>query len=252
MIPPMFSLKDKVAVVTGAGRGIGLAIARTFAEAGARVAVVSRTETNSASAAAAINADFPNSAIPYAVDVASADAVTAMAKQVIADFGTVDILVNNAGLTRDGLVMRMSNDDWDDVLNTNLKGAFHTVKAFQRTLLRQKDARIINVASIIGLIGNAGQANYAASKAGLIGFTKSIAREFASRGVTANAIAPGFISTDMTSVLSDEVRSAVLQKIPLGFLGEVNDIAAAALYLASPAARFVTGQVLTVDGGMVM
>jgi 3-oxoacyl-[acyl-carrier protein] reductase len=248
----MFSLKDKVAVVTGAGRGIGLAIARTFAEAGARVAVVSRTETNSASAAAAINADFPNAAIPYAVDVASSDAVTAMAKQVIADFGTVDILVNNAGLTRDGLVMRMSNDDWDDVLNTNLKGAFHTVKAFQRTLLRQKDARIINVASIIGLIGNAGQANYAASKAGLIGFTKSIAREFASRGVTANAIAPGFISTDMTSVLSDEVRSAVLQKIPLGFLGEVNDIAAAALYLASPAARFVTGQVLTVDGGMVM
>jgi 3-oxoacyl-[acyl-carrier protein] reductase len=248
----MFSLKDKVAVVTGAGRGIGLAIARTFAEAGARVAVVSRTETNSASAAAAINADFPNAAIPYAVDVASADAVTAMAKQVIADFGTVDILVNNAGLTRDGLVMRMSNDDWDAVLNTNLKGAFHTVKAFQRTLLRQKDARIINVASIIGLIGNAGQANYAASKAGLIGFTKSIAREFASRGVTANAIAPGFISTDMTSVLSDEIRSAVIQKIPLGFLGEVNDIAAAALYLASPAARFVTGQVLTVDGGMVM
>ncbi len=248
----MFSLKDKVAVVTGAGRGIGLGIARTFAEAGARVAVVSRTETNSASAAAAINAEFPNSAIPYAVDVANSDAVTAMAKQVIADFGTVDILVNNAGLTRDGLVVRMSNDDWDAVLNTNLKGAFHTVKAFQRTLLRQKDARIINVASIIGLIGNAGQANYAASKAGLIGFTKSIAREFASRGVTANAIAPGFISTDMTSVLSDEVRSAVLQKIPLGFLGEVNDIAAAALYLASPAARFVTGQVLTVDGGMVM
>jgi 3-oxoacyl-[acyl-carrier protein] reductase len=248
----MFSLKDKVAVVTGAGRGIGLAIARTFAEAGARVAVVSRTETNSASAAASINADFPGAAIPYAVDVSDSDAVAAMAKQVIADFGTVDILVNNAGLTRDGLVMRMSNDDWDDVLNTNLKGAFHTVKAFQRTLLRQKDARIINVASIIGLIGNAGQANYAASKAGLIGFTKSIAREFASRGVTANAIAPGFISTDMTSVLSDEVRSAVLQKIPLGFLGEVNDIAAAALYLASPAARFVTGQVLTVDGGMVM
>lgn len=248
----MFSLKDKVAVVTGAGRGIGLAIARTFAEAGARVAVVSRTETNSASAAAAINADFPNAAIPYAVDVSNSEAVTAMAKQVIADFGTVDILVNNAGLTRDGLVMRMSDDDWDAVLNTNLKGAFHTVKAFQRTLLRQKDARIINVASIIGLIGNAGQANYAASKAGLIGFTKSIAREFASRGVTANAIAPGFIATDMTSVLSDDVRSAVVQKIPLGFLGEVNDIAAAALYLASPAARFVTGQVLTVDGGMVM
>jgi len=252
MIPPMFSLKDKVAVVTGAGRGIGLAIARTFAEAGARVAVVSRTETNSASAAASINADFPGTAIPYAVDVSDSDAVTAMAKQVIADFGTVDILVNNAGLTRDGLVMRMSSNDWDAVLNTNLKGAFHTVKAFQRTLLRQKDARIINVASVIGLIGNAGQANYAASKAGLIGFTKSIAREFSSRGVTANAIAPGFISTDMTSVLSDEVRSAVLEKIPLGFLGEVNDIAAAALYLASPAARYVTGQVLTVDGGMVM
>ena len=153
---------------------------------------------------------------------------------------------------RDGLLLRMSDEDWDTVINTNLKGAFNTVKALQRTLLRQKHARIINVASVIGLIGNAGQANYAASKAGLIGFTKSLAREFAGREVTVNAVAPGFISTDMTSALNDEQRAAIQSKIPLGSLGTVDDIAAAVLFLASEEARYVTGQVLVVDGGMVM
>lgn len=248
----MFKLTDKVAVVTGAGRGIGQAIARTYAEAGARVAVVSRTEANAARAAEEINALVPGAAKPYAVDVADGEAVMAMGKRVLEDFGTVDILVNNAGLTRDGLLLRMSSEDWDAVIDTNLKGAFHMVKAFQRTLLKVKGARIINVASVIGLMGNAGQANYAASKAGLIGFTKSLAREFAGRGVTANAIAPGFISTDMTGALSEEIRNGILGKIPLGTFGEVGDIAAAALYLASAEARYVTGQVLVVDGGMVM
>jgi 3-oxoacyl-[acyl-carrier protein] reductase len=248
----MFKLTDKVAVVTGAGRGIGQAIARTYAEAGARVAVVSRTEVNAARAAEEINALIPGAAKPYAVDVADGEAVMAMGKRVLEDFGTVDILVNNAGLTRDGLLLRMSSEDWDAVIDTNLKGAFHMVKAFQRVMLKVKGARIINVASVIGLMGNAGQANYAASKAGLIGFTKSLAREFAGRGVTANAIAPGFISTDMTGALSEEIRNGILGKIPLGTFGEVGDIAAAALYLASAEARYVTGQVLVVDGGMVM
>ena len=248
----MFKLTDKVAVVTGAGRGIGQAIARTYAEAGARVAVVSRTEANAARAAEEINALIPGAAKPYAVDVADGEAVMAMGKRVLEDFGTVDILVNNAGLTRDGLLLRMSSEDWDAVIDTNLKGAFHMVKAFQRVMLKVKGARIINVASVIGLMGNAGQANYAASKAGLIGFTKSLAREFAGRGVTANAIAPGFIRTDMTGALSEEIRNGILGKIPLGTFGEVGDIAAAALYLASAEARYVTGQVLVVDGGMVM
>jgi 3-oxoacyl-[acyl-carrier protein] reductase len=248
----MFQLTDKVAVVTGAGRGIGQSIALTLARAGAKVAVVSRTESNSAATAILINAERPDAARPYAVDVSDAAAVAELGKRIVADFGKVEILVNNAGVTRDGLLLRMSDEDWDTVINTNLKGAFNTVKAFQRTLLRQKHARIINVASVIGLIGNAGQANYAASKAGLIGFTKSLAREFAGREVTANAIAPGFVSTDMTGALNEDQKKAILERIPLGSLGTVEDIAAAALYLASEEARYVTGQVLVVDGGMVM
>jgi 3-oxoacyl-[acyl-carrier protein] reductase len=249
----MFQLTDKVAVVSGAGRGIGQAVAAALAAAGAKIAVVSRTETNSAATADALNARHgEGTARPYAVDVADSAAVAEMGKRITADFGKVDILVNNAGVTRDGLLLRMSDEDWDTVLNTNLKGAFHMVKAFQRSILKQPQGRIINVASVIGLMGNAGQANYAASKAGLIGFTKSLAKEFSGRGVTVNAIAPGFISTDMTGALTDEQRQAIQGKIPLGSLGTVEDIAAAALYLASAEARYVTGQVLVVDGGMVM
>jgi 3-oxoacyl-[acyl-carrier protein] reductase len=160
--------------------------------------------------------------------------------------------VNNAGVTRDNLLMRMSEEEWDTVLNTNLRGAFVLTKAFTRAFLKQRAGRIINLASVVGLMGNAGQANYSASKAGLIGFTKSVAREFASRGITVNAIAPGFVETDMTAVLKPEIKTELLKRIPLGSLGSVEDIAGAALYLASPAARYVTGQVLTVDGGMVM
>lgn len=248
----MGKLQDKVAVVTGAGRGIGKAIAEKLASEGARVAIVSRTEANSQAAADAINALYPGAARGYAVDVGNGAAVAEMGKQVLADFDHVDILVNNAGVTKDGLLLRMSEEDWDFVVDTNLKGAFHMVKAFQRSLLKQKGARIINIASVIGLMGNAGQANYAASKAGLIGFTKSLAKEYAGRGVTANVIAPGFIATDMTGVLDEKVKAAILEKIPLGDFGQAEDIAATALFLASPEARYITGQVLAVDGGMVM
>lgn len=248
----MGKLQDKVAVVTGAGRGIGKAIAEKLASEGAKVAIVSRTEANSKAAADAINALHPGAARGYAVDVGNGAAVAEMGKQVLADFDHVDILVNNAGVTKDGLLLRMSEEDWDFVVDTNLKGAFHMVKAFQRSLLKQKGARIINIASVIGLMGNAGQANYAASKAGLIGFTKSLAKEYAGRGVTANVIAPGFIATDMTGVLEEKVKAAILEKIPLGDFGQAEDIAATALFLASPEARYITGQVLAVDGGMVM
>ena len=247
----MNSLENHIAVVTGAGRGIGRAIALKFAAAGADVAVVSRTQENSEKVAAEIRA-LGRKAWAHAVDVADAAAVTAAAEKILAEAGKVDILVNNAGVTRDGLLMRMPDADWDTVLNTNLKGAFLVTKAFVRSFIKQRSGRIINISSVIGLIGNAGQSNYAASKAGLIGFTQSTARELASRGITANAIAPGFIETDMTSELNEALRAEILKKIPLGCLGQSEDIAAAALYLASLGARYVTGQVLTVDGGMVM
>ena len=243
---------DKIAVVTGAGRGIGRAIALRFAEEGALVAIVSRTAANSEKVSDEINALFPGRARPYVVDISSGEGVAELGKRVLADFGKVDILVNNAGVTRDGLALRMSDEDWSTVLDTNLKGAFLAVKAFQRSLLKQKGARIINLSSVIGLIGNAGQANYSASKAGLIGLTKALAREFAGRGVTVNAIAPGFIQTDMTDALNEAQKEEIKKKIPLGELGTVDDIAAAAAFLASAEARYITGQVLTVDGGMVM
>ena len=247
----MKSLENQIAVVTGAGRGIGRAIALKFAAEGADVVVVSRTQENSEKVAAEIQA-LGRKAWAHAVDVADAAAVNAAAEKILAEAGKVDILVNNAGVTRDGLLMRMPDADWDTVLNTNLKGAFLVTKAFVRSFIKQRSGRIINISSVIGLIGNAGQSNYAASKAGLIGFTQSSARELASRGITANAIAPGFIETDMTSELNEALRAEILKKIPLGCLGQSEDIAAAALYLASPGARYVTGQVLTVDGGMVM
>lgn len=247
----MSQLTNQVAVVTGAGRGIGRAIALKFASEGADVVCVSRTQENSEKTANEVRA-LGRKAWAVAVDVADANAVSAAAEQILKEAGRVDILVNNAGVTRDGLLMRMSDADWDTVLNTNLKGAFNFTKAFTRSLLKQRSGRVINVASVIGLIGNAGQSNYSASKAGLIGFTKACAKEFASRGITVNALAPGFIETDMTAVLNEELKAGILKQIPLGTLGSTEDIAQAALYLASPGARYVTGQVLTVDGGMVM
>jgi 3-oxoacyl-[acyl-carrier protein] reductase len=247
----MSSLANQIAVVTGAGRGIGRAIALKFAQEGADVVVVSRTPENSEKVAAEIRA-LGRKAWAFAVDVADAAAVSAAAEKILAEAGKVDILVNNAGVTRDGLLMRLSDADWDTVLDTNLKGAFLVTKAFSRAMIKARTGRIINISSVIGLIGNAGQSNYAASKAGLIGFTQSCAREFAGRGITVNAIAPGFIETDMTAELNEALKADFLKKIPLGTLGQADDIAAAALYLAGASGRYVTGQVLTVDGGMVM
>jgi 3-oxoacyl-[acyl-carrier protein] reductase len=247
----MSQLANQVAVVTGAGRGIGRAIALKFAQEGADVVCVSRTVENSEKVANEIRA-LGRKAWAVAVDVSDSNAVAVAGEKILADAGRVDILVNNAGVTKDGLLMRMSDADWDAVLNTNLKGAFSFTKAFTRAFAKQRSGRIINISSVIGLMGNAGQCNYAASKAGLIGFTKSVARELASRGVTCNAIAPGFIETDMTNVLNEEMKTNLLKQIPLNSFGQADDIASAALYLASSGARYVTGQVLTVDGGMVM
>jgi 3-oxoacyl-[acyl-carrier protein] reductase len=247
----MSVLANQVAVVTGAGRGIGRAIALKLAVAGADIVCVSRTAENAEKVAAEVRATG-RKAWAHAVDVADSKGVANAGGQIIDETGRVDVLVNNAGVTRDGLLMRMSEEDWDVVLNTNLRGAFSFTKAFSRAFLKQRTGRIINISSVIGLIGNAGQCNYAASKAALIGFTKSVARELASRGITANAIAPGFIDTDMTAVMNEEMRAELLNKIPLNSLGTVEDIAEAALFLAGPGSRYITGQVLTVDGGMVM
>lgn len=247
----MNQLANQVAVVTGAGRGIGRAIALKFAAEGADVACVSRTAENSEKVAGEVRA-LGRKAWAVAVDVTDAAAVGAAGEKILAEAGRVDILVNNAGVTRDGLLMRMSDEDWDVVMATNLRGAFLFTRAFSRSLIKQRSGRIINIASISGLLGNAGQANYSASKAGLIGFTKAVAREVASRGITVNAIAPGFVETDMTAVLKEEMKKEVAKQIPMNTFGQPEDIAHAALYLAGPGGRYVTGQVLTVDGGMAM
>ena len=247
----MSLLANKVAVVTGAGRGIGRAVALAYARMGADVACVSRTEENSAKAAAEVEA-LGRRAWAVAVDVSDTAAVNAAAGKILDDAGRVDILVNNAGVTRDNLLMRMSEEEWDTVINTNLKGAFNFTKALTRPFIKQRSGRIINIASVIGLIGNAGQSNYAASKAALIGFTKSVAKELAPRGITANAIAPGFIETDMTAALDDKVRESIIGNVPLGRFGSPEDIAHAAVFLAMEPSGYITGQVLTVDGGMVM
>ena len=244
--------ENQVAIITGAGRGIGHAVALRLAREGARVASVSRSEANAQRTADEINAEHPDASKAYAVDVADHAAVQRTGAQILHDFGRVDILVNNAGVTRDGLSMRMSIEDWEIVIDTNLRGAFSFSQAVMRSMTKQRSGRIINISSISDLTGNAGQANYAASKAGLLGLTKTLARELASRSITVNAIAPGLIVTDMTQDLPDQVKEAILAKIPLGKFGEGEDVAAAVAFLAAPEARYITGQVLTVDGGMVM
>jgi 3-oxoacyl-[acyl-carrier protein] reductase len=244
--------ENQNAIVTGAGRGIGHAIALRLASEGARVACVSRSEENAKRTSDELNILRPDSAKHYAVDVADHAAVQKVGAQILEDFTKIDILVNNAGVTRDGLAMRMSVEDWDTVINTNLRGAFNFTQSILRAMIKQRSGRIINITSVIGLIGNAGQTNYAASKAGLIGFTKSLARELASRNITVNAIAPGFITTDMTAGLSEEIKKTIQSQIPLGKTGAPEDVASTAAFLASAEASYITGQVLCVDGGMVM
>ena len=241
-------LTGKTAFVTGSTRGIGLAIARTLHAAGAKVAVVGRDQSRAEAGAAELGAR----AAGVACDVARADQVEAAITAAAQALGPIDILVNNAGLTRDNILLRLTDADWDAVLNANLKGAFHTTRAVIKGMMKRRSGRIVNITSIVGLTGNKGQANYAASKAGLIGFTKSVAKEYASRGVLANCVAPGFIETDMTAALPDEARATLLQDIALGRLGRPEDVAGAVLFLASDLAGYVTGQVLVVDGGMVI
>lgn len=245
-------LEGKIALITGAGRGIGRAVALALATDGADVALASYTAQNAESAAAEIKQKTGRRVLAVQADVGVAADVERLFTQVIDAFGRVDILVNNAGITRDNLILRMSEEDWDAVLNTNLKGAFLCTRAAGRIMLRQKSGRIINITSVVGLIGNAGQANYAASKAGLIGLTKSTAKELGSRGITVNAIAPGFIQTDMTDTLPAEVREQVKRQIPLARFGVPEDVARVVRFLASDDAGYITGQVIRVDGGLFM
>lgn len=245
-------LAGKVALVTGASRGIGKAIACKLAREGAKVIINYNGSKEKAEAVKSEIEAAGGQAEVYQCDVSDYTACETFIQTVIKEEGSLDILVNNAGITKDGLLMKMSEEDFDKVLDTNLKGAFNTIRFASRQMLRQKGGRIINMSSVVGVIGNAGQANYAASKAGVIGLTKAAARELASRGITANAIAPGFIETDMTDVLSDKVKEASEAQIPLGHFGKPEDVAAAAAFLASEEAGYITGQVLHVDGGMCM
>jgi 3-oxoacyl-[acyl-carrier protein] reductase len=247
----MQGLSGKTALVTGASQGIGRACALALAQAGARVALAARNEAKLNEAAAEI-ASAGGSAAVFSLDIASEESIKACAKAAVAHFGTVEVLVNNAGITRDGLSLRMKRADWDDVLSTNLTGTFLMTQAVLSPMLKARWGRIINITSVVGETGQAGQANYAASKAGLIGLTKSLARELASRNITANAIAPGYIETAMTAALDDKQRASMLATIPLGRPGTDADIAAAVRFLASDDAAYITGHVLDVNGGMYM
>jgi 3-oxoacyl-[acyl-carrier protein] reductase len=245
------TFNNRTALVTGAGRGIGKAIAEVLAKNGVTVICVSKSIDSCGAAAAAITA-AGGKASAVAVDVSDGAAIAKAAEQLLGQHGKIDILVNNAGITRDGLIARMSDDDWNSVLQTNLTSAFHWTKAIGWPMCRARYGRIVNIASVVGLVGNAGQANYAAAKGGMIAFTKSIGKEFARRNVTANVVAPGFIKTDMTSVLNEEVQKAAAGLIPMQRFGEANDIANMTAFLCSEEANYITGQVFTVDGGMAM
>lgn len=244
------SLKNKVALVTGAGRGIGKEIAKTLASCGAFVIVNYNSSPDAAEQTVKEIIKQGGMAAPVQCDVSDFDACGKMMEMIINNYGHLDILVNNAGITRDGLIMKMSEEDFDRVLDTNLKGAFHTIRHASRYFLKQKSGKIINISSVSGVMGNAGQANYSASKAGVIGLTKSVARELSSRGITCNAVAPGFIDTEMTAQMTDKAKEAVKTQIPLGRVGKVDDIAEAVTFLASEKASYITGQVISVDGGM--
>jgi 3-oxoacyl-[acyl-carrier protein] reductase len=246
----MFKLTGLNAAITGASRGIGRGIAEAYAKQGANLALIATRQEVIDKVAAEISEKYGVTAKGYALDVSNTDDVAAVFKQIVADFGSLEVLVNNAGIAKDGLLMRMKESDWDSVIDVNLKSIFNTCKAIARQMMKQKGGRIINMASINGIVAQPGQANYAASKAGTIGITKSLAKEFASRGITVNAIAPGFIQTDMTDELTEAQKEVVLTQIPLAQLGKTEDIAAAAVFLASSEARYVTGQILSVDGGM--
>jgi 3-oxoacyl-[acyl-carrier protein] reductase len=245
-------LGGKVAIVTGASRGIGRAAAIMLAEAGAKVVINYAGNLTAAKEVEAIVAQKGGQSLVVKADVKNASDVEELIKATMDTFGRIDILVNNAGITRDNLLMRMKEEEWDAVLDTNLKGIYYTTKAASRIMMKQKSGKIINITSVVGLMGNAGQSNYAAAKAGVIGFTKSMAKELASRNITVNAIAPGFIVTDMTEGLKDEVKDDLLSKIPLARLGKSEEVGAAVLFFASDAADYITGQTLSVDGGMVM
>ena len=241
-------LSGRVALVTGSTRGIGRAIAERLAECGAKVAVVGREQGRAEEAARALGGEAKG----FACDVGDTAAVARLVEDVEKGFGSLDILVNNAGLTRDNLLMRIKDDDWDAVLDANLRGAFAAIRAASRGMMKRRWGRIVNIASVVGIIGNKGQANYAASKAGLIGLTKSVAKELASRNILTNAVAPGFIETDMTAAMTPEARAALHGQIPLERLGTPGDVAGVVAFLASEHAAYITGQVLVVDGGMVM
>ncbi len=245
----MSELSGTHAIVTGGSRGIGLAIAEALAEAGARVAVLGRGGASAAAAAASLPGQGH---LGLACDVSDAAKAQEAVAAVEAAFGGVDILVNNAGITRDNILLRLKDEDWDEVIDTNLKGAFNMTRAVTRGMMKRRQGVILNISSVVGLMGNAGQANYAASKSGLFGLTRSVARELASRGIRCNAVAPGYIETDMTAELDEKQSAALRERIPLGRLGAPSDVASLVRFLAGPSAGYITGQIITVDGGMVM
>lgn len=245
-------LGGKIALVTGASRGLGRAIAIKLAQAGATVVINYAGNIKAAQEVERMITEAGGKAMLVQADVADAQSVENMIKEITATYGNIDILINNAGITRDNLLMRMKENDWDDVMNTNLKGIYLCTKAVSKMMMKKRAGRIVNMTSVIGLTGNAGQANYAAAKAGVIGFSKSMAKELASRGITVNSVAPGFIDTDMTAVLPERVKEESIAKIPLSRLGDPEDVANAVMFFVSDAAAYITGQTLNVDGGMVM